>query len=111
MPRIAAWACGLRTNAASSMSGKARSATKRPLPMSSGGSSSRLTERPMELLSLTPCIAEVETLQTWEVPIVDSSRSQSPSLDADLGVVDDLFVFRHLVADVVGEPLPARSDR
>src|SRR5437588_12245973 len=39
-------------------------------------------------------------------------HSQScPSLDANLGVLDDLFVFRHLVADVAGELLPAQLHR
>ena len=47
MPRIAAWACGLRTKAASSVPGNRRSSTKRALPVSSGRSSIRLTDVPM----------------------------------------------------------------
>ena len=47
MPRIMAWACGLRTNAACSVSGNCRSSTKRPRPCSNGRSSIRLTGFPM----------------------------------------------------------------
>src|SRR5262249_42005040 len=53
MPWIAACACGLRTNAASSISGTRRSATKRPAPVSSGRASSRLIGCPIYLVSVT----------------------------------------------------------
>jgi hypothetical protein len=47
MPRITACPWGLRTNAASSMSGNVRSSTKRPRPLRSGRSSTRLSGLPM----------------------------------------------------------------
>src|SRR4029453_2955827 len=53
MPRIAAWACGLRTNAASSVPAKRRSSTKRPAPVSSGRSSIRLTGLPIYRVCVT----------------------------------------------------------
>src|SRR6476661_6080024 len=53
MARSSAWACGLRTNAASSMSAKRRSATKRPPPVSRGRSSSRLMEWPTKRVAVT----------------------------------------------------------
>src|SRR4051812_42495738 len=53
MARSSAWACGLRTNAASSMSAKRRSATKRPAPVSRGRSSSRLMEWPIKRVAVT----------------------------------------------------------
>src|SRR5262249_41599423 len=59
MPRIKAWACGLRTNAASSMSGNFRSATKRPAPVISGRSSRRRTAAPICVVCCAPWPASV----------------------------------------------------
>src|SRR5438105_13754163 len=90
MPRMRAWPCGLRTNAASSMSGNRRSATNRPRPVNNGRSSMRPIALPIYLSSLTRLCR---------------------SIDLDFGVHDDFFGFCHLFANVACEPIRGSADR
>src|SRR5262245_51801759 len=58
MPRISAWACGLRTKQACSVPGSLMSSTKRPRPMSSGRSSRRATRAPNCFAPMTCQVSE-----------------------------------------------------
>src|SRR5262245_35187354 len=51
MRLMAAWACGERTNTADSVPGSAMSSMKRPLPVSSAGSSTRAVRAPKLILA------------------------------------------------------------
>src|SRR5262245_11713964 len=104
MPRIAAWACGLRTNAASSVSGKRKSATKRPAPVSRGRSSSRLTEWPMYFTSCTHLPGNEATLGTAGVVIAAADADYNYDV---VPIEPDCLRLEH---DLLRKPVPTFRD-
>src|SRR3990172_6787700 len=72
MPRILAWAYGLRTMSIQSWPGRLRSSMYSPLPRMKRGSSLRLTEWPM------PPTSRVVVVRTWTSVISLTPRSPAP---------------------------------
>ncbi len=80
MPLTVAWACGERTNTADSVPGSAMSSMKRPLPVSSAGSSTRAVRAPKLILAVLMLV------QAWSAAQVAAAaaRARLPSQASSL---------------------------